>query len=332
MQQFHSFDDLLGDYLTVMPDDPKITGAASLFETKSGATAGSPMFESMYSTEDYLRALDIVKKWKVPSKLSPMVVGALALVLAACSAGKLVESRPFARKAMQVMTSLSTRNPDEMTPEDTVKVNDTIEMAQDTEFAPADPEAPVEKPMYAPGETIQFKLLDLKNVGFELSTNESIKTLRMLDSLATVERADMDFLAKIRVSVNVVDPEDPDVKGKFDEMGTSTAYTTGLSSDMLGNSAINIYVVPIPNLKSLANVLSHEIKHPFPVIAANILRLNPRFRGAVPAANSIAERYGEILDCNEHVERTGKVWTVAGNLMNPVDILRSMGINWFNQK
>lgn len=327
-QNYNSYDDMLGDYMSVMPDDQKIAGATKMLETNSC----NPMLESMYSAEDYLRALDIVKKWKVPNKLSPMVVGALAIVLAACSAGKLIESRPFAKKATQTLATLSTRNPDDMTPDDTVKVNGAIEQAQETEFTMGAKEAPAEPPMYVPGDTIQFNLLDLKNIGCELSTNESIKTLRLLDSLVTVGRSDMDFLAKIKVIVSVVDPEDTDVKRKFEEMETSTAYTTGISVDILGNAFINVFTVPVPNTKSLANLLGHEIKHPFPIIAANILRLNPRFRGAVSIANSTYARYSDILDSNEHVERTGDVWTVAGNLMNPVDILRSMGINWFNQK
>lgn len=31
-QHYNSFEDMLGDYMSVMPDDPKITGSATLLE------------------------------------------------------------------------------------------------------------------------------------------------------------------------------------------------------------------------------------------------------------------------------------------------------------
>lgn len=185
---------------------------------------------------------------------------------------------------------------------------------------------------YPAGNTISIMFSELGKFDSEYSTNESMKTYRQLESVARIDGCDTEYLGRIKIVIRVIEPSDSVNMNKIKSHGSSTAVTDGLS--MVGDvPIIPINSIPIPNTESLANLLSHEIKHPFPFIVANILRTRHENNNQAPKVPSGAYKlYTAKLDSSEKIDKTKSVWMITGTPLNPLDASVSTKCNILPKK
>lgn len=170
----------------------------------------------------------------------------------------------------------------------------------------------INTPQYPAGTVISIPLSDFGKPASDFSTNESIKMYRQLEYIASIKGGNSDVLKKTVVIVSIVDPSDTVEMEKIKEQNSTTSFTSGLT---LHKEIPTIFVtsIPIPNTKSLANLLSHELKHPFPYIAATILSSLSKAQDPSYAAY---QAYSKKLDNTEHIKKEQHVWSIEGGPFN----------------
>lgn len=258
-------------------------------------------------------ALNVLKNPMHNHPRTRSFISAAAIIFSACQPGNVLSNtkpgHQITEKYSSVEELASASSQDISNIVDTISANVADSASKDTSSA---------APKYPAGTTITIPFTELGNVASDYSTNESIKTFRQLDSIAQIDGCDKDYLSRINVVVRIIDPSDSAEYAKITDHNSSTAYTDGLHP-LNGVPTITIESIPIPDVKSLANLLSHETKHPFPQIAANILHKHPDFSNKIAEIPSISDaKYREQLDNAEHIDKRDTTWKVAGNPLNPL--------------
>jgi len=258
-------------------------------------------------------ALNVLKNPMHSHPRTRSFISAAAIIFSACQPGNVLSNtkpgHQITEKYSSVEELASASSQDISNIVDTISAN-----VADSNLA-----EPMSKaPKYPAGTTITIPFTELGKVASEFSTNESIKTFRQLDSIAHIEGCDKDYLSQIKIVVNIIDPADSTAYAKIKQHRSSTAYTDGLYMDH-GAPVITISSIPIPDTASLANLLSHEIKHPFPQIAANILHTRPEYRNRKPLIPAESENeFRDKLDGSETINKAKTGWNVDGMRLDPL--------------
>lgn len=262
-------------------------------------------------------AIKVIRNTSNRSARAGTFLAALACLFSACQPGNVLSNTKvghiMAEKYSSVaeLASASSSELDEIIN----SASDSIKPKQDNSPRPDN----YKKVQYPAGNTITIMLTDLGKFDSEYSTNESIKTFRQLESIAGIEGCDKEYLNRIKIVVNVIDPSsDTTTMAKIKMQNSSTAFTDGIA--MIDSvPTIVITSIPIPNTKSLANLLSHEVKHPFPYIIANLVRKHPLYKEI--KLNMIVQNYiaySNELDKMEHIVKTPNEWNIGGTPFNPL--------------
>ena len=258
-------------------------------------------------------ALNVLKNPMHSHPRTKTFISAAAIIFSACQPGNVLSNtktgHQIAEKYSSAQELALASSQDISTMADTI--SKTVAISTDNDSAST-------QPKYPAGTTITIPFTDLGKVASEYSTDESIKTFRQLDSIAHIDGCDKDYLDSIKIVVNIIDPSDSAEYYKIKQHKSSTAYTDGVHM-IQGVPIITISSIPIPDTASLANLLSHEIKHPFPQIAANILHTLPEYRNKKPLIPvKLVEDYRDKLDSTETINKSKDTWYVDGVPLDPL--------------
>ena len=258
-------------------------------------------------------ALNVLKNPMHSHPRTKTFISAAAIIFSACQPGNVLSNTKTGHQITEKYSSAQelalASSQDISTIADTISKTVAISTVNDSAST---------QPKYPAGTTITIPFTDLGKVASEYSTDESIKTFRQLYSLAHIDGCDKDYLDNIKIVVKVIDSSNGAEYAKIQKRESSTACTDGLRV-VNGVPTITILSIPIPDTKSLANILSHEIKHPFPQIAANILRTLPENHNVAPSIQPESNNdYRVQLDTLESINKTGTSWKVDGSRLDPL--------------
>lgn len=275
-------------------------------------------------------AIKVIRNTSNRSARAGTFLAALTCLFSACQPGNVLSNTKVGHVMAEKYSSVA-----ELASASSSELDEIINFASDS-IKPKQDNSPQpdnhKKVQYPAGNTITIMLTDLGKFDSEYSTNESMKTYRQLESVARIDGCDTEYLGRIKIVIRVIDPSDSVNMNKIKSHGSSTAVTDGLS--MVGDvPIIPINSIPIPNTESLANLLSHEIKHPFPFIVANILRTRHENNNQAPKVPSGAYKlYTAKLDSSEKIDKTKSVWMITGTPLNPLDASVSTKCNILPKK
>lgn len=258
-------------------------------------------------------ALNVLKNPMHSHPRTRSFISAAAIIFSACQPGNVLSNtkpgHQITEKYSSVEELASASFQDISNIVETISANVADSAAKDTSSA---------APKYPAGTTITIPFTELGKVASDYSTNESIKTFRQLDSIAQLDGCDKDYLSRIKIVIKIIDHSDTAEYTKITSNESSTACTDGITGTAR-EPVIPILSIPIPNTQSLANLLSHEIKHPFPYIVANLLRTRPEYNHvAPPVLRNAYDAYASNLDSTEKINKTDSTWKVDGIPLDPL--------------
>lgn len=299
MENFYSYEDLLEEFNKVSPD--KVT---YMFESMFDRKNSLETFLAKHANVDsYIRAQQIIEKLPDVFKPTQPILLAALVIFGAFLANKSYAQSPYIKLAKDMLASVSTVDPTRMTPHEEKAVADSLTILKD---------GIREDSKYMPGQTIEIPLTELGKPTFEYSGNETIKEVKLLEGVAAHDGNDADYLSTVTVVIHFVE--------SVSSFNSTTAYTEGLGGGQ-GN-VVTIYCIPVPNSESLAEIIGHELKHSLPYLVANIMHL-----GETAVTDAMIAKYVATLDDEEHIDKSGPTWKIAG-IANPLELMLKSGFDW----